>query len=52
VISSGDCLRLPLPAPAEQTHRAEAGGEEWECAGKWDYYGRPELQCDGLAGEQ
>jgi hypothetical protein len=31
---SGGCERssvLPLPAPAKQTQRAEAGGEEWEC---------------------
>ena len=28
VLWSGGCLRLPLPAPAEQTQRAEAGGEE------------------------
>ena len=25
---------LPLPAPAEQTQGAEAGGEEWEGGGK------------------
>ena len=25
------CGTLPLPAPAEQTQRAEAGSEEWEC---------------------
>jgi hypothetical protein len=24
----GDRIRLPLPAPAEQTQRAEAGGED------------------------
>ena len=29
------CLRLPLPAPAEQTQRAEAGGEERKCGWKW-----------------
>jgi len=27
-------LRLPLPPPPDQTQRAEAGGEEWECGGK------------------
>ena len=26
---------LPLPAPPEQTQRAEAGGEEREGGGKW-----------------
>jgi hypothetical protein len=25
---------LPLPAPAEQTQHAKAGGEEWECGGQ------------------
>ena len=31
-------MSLPLPAPAEQTQRAEAGGEEWESGGerRWD----------------
>jgi hypothetical protein len=29
-----DRLRLPLPAPAEQTHCAKAGGEEWERGGE------------------
>ena len=29
VFRSGGCL-LPLPAPAEQTQRAEAAGEEWQ----------------------
>jgi hypothetical protein len=28
---------LPLPAPAEQTQRAEAGGEKWE--GAWERNG-------------
>jgi len=28
VLWSGGCLRLPLSAPAKQTQRAEAGGEE------------------------
>jgi hypothetical protein len=27
--------RLPLPAPAEQTNRANAGGEKWESGGGW-----------------
>jgi hypothetical protein len=27
---------LPLPAPAEQTQHAEAGGEERECGGEWN----------------
>ena len=27
---------FPLPPPPpEQTQRAEAGGEEWECGGNW-----------------
>ena len=26
---------LPLPPPAQQTQRAEAGGEEWECGREW-----------------
>ena len=30
----GGRLRLPLPAPAEQTQAADAGGEEWESGGK------------------
>ncbi len=32
---------LPLPAPAKQTHRAEAGSEEWEGRGqgRWRIYG-------------
>jgi hypothetical protein len=29
-----DRLRLPLPAPAEQTHCAEAGGEVWGSGGE------------------
>jgi hypothetical protein len=28
VIGLSDRLRLPLPAPAEQTYRADAGGED------------------------
>ena len=31
---AADACSLPLPAPAEQTQRAEAGGEEWECGGQ------------------
>jgi hypothetical protein len=35
LISSGsDSRSLPLPAPAKQTHRAEAGGEKWKSSGK------------------
>ena len=30
---SGGCSRLPLPAPAEQTQQAQAGGEERESGG-------------------
>ena len=34
---------LPLPAPAEQTQRAEAGGEEWKGGGGW---GLDQRLCD------
>jgi hypothetical protein len=33
---SDDPLRLALPAPAEQTEAAEAGGEQGECGGEWN----------------
>jgi hypothetical protein len=32
---SGRGFRLPLPAPVEQTHHAEAAGKERECGGEW-----------------
>ena len=35
---------LPLPAPAEQTQRAEAGREEWESAREWSRMRR--WQCE------
>ena len=34
-IRSGDLL--PLPAPSQQTQRAEAGDEERECGGQWGF---------------
>src|ERR1035437_6013571 len=40
LFGSGGCDSssvLPLPAPAEQTQRAEAGGEEWERGGQWGF---------------
>jgi hypothetical protein len=30
-------VRLPLPAPAEQTQSGEASGEERECGWDWDF---------------
>jgi hypothetical protein len=36
---------LSLAAPDKQPHRAEAGGEEGESAGK---RGRPDLKCEAL----
>ena len=34
-LCSSDRLSAPLPSPAEQAERAEAGGEERESGGKW-----------------
>jgi hypothetical protein len=38
-----NALRLPLPAPAEQTQAAEAGSEERQCGGKWSCGGQRRL---------
>ena len=47
VFCSSGSSALPLPAPAEQTQRAEAGGEEREGVREWrsgdlDRRGRPQ----------
>jgi hypothetical protein len=53
-------LRLPLPTPAEQTYRAEAGGEKGQRAWKWGWKRRIpniKLECrlvctEGHGGER
>ena len=42
-LSSSENLCLPLAAPSEQTHQAEAGGEERESGGEGDH--TPKLIC-------
>jgi hypothetical protein len=39
-LSSSDSSSVPLPTPAEQPQRAEAGGKEWESGGERRREGR------------